>query len=235
MFIDACVLAGSEICRAFPPFEGSPHNAFMSSVELLKRCRNVATVVNTHPEPIQQSGYLDRYRKARAAVKHHAIFTSDGKAEPLDFAEAPSDVHEFIGQRLPEELYYYLSKGVIGPQVLDMLATGELIEIAPFDNGDSDEYKKFLENLNPLRTQALGLLAQPLHRFWFSKEINVYYWFDKNNPRKLIHKEVSVSPAEQTRKWNVRESVFKPELEKDGVWLPLYTLGWQSHRRDVQS
>lgn len=233
IFIDACMLAGSEVCRAFPPFEGSTHNAFMSSVELLKRCRSVATVVNTHPESVQLSGYLDKYRRARAAVKHHVVFTAEGKAEPLDFSEAPSDVHDFIGQRLPEELYYYLSRGVIGPQVLDMLATGELVEIAPFDNGDSEEYKRFLENLNPLRTQALSLLAQPLHRYWVSKEINVYYWFDKENPRKLIHKEVTPTPAELTKKWNVKESVFKRELEKEGVCFfryPFYCNPRKAHK-----
>lgn len=150
-------------------------------------------------------------------MAHHVIFTEEGKAEPLHSETAPSDVHEFIGQRLPEELYFYLSKGMIGPQVVDMLATGELVVVAPFDNGDADEYRKFLDALNPLRLQALSLLAQPLNRYWVSKEVNVHYWFDKNIQRKLVHKDVVPTPYELTKKWNVKEKTLRPDLEKGNV------------------
>lgn len=227
MFIDACMLSGSEVCRAFPLHDGpatSTAHAFLSSVDLIKRARNVSSVFRNHPE-LERSLYVSKFRKARAAVAHHVIFTEEGKAEPLHFDTAPSDVHEFIGQRLPEELYFYLSKGMIGPQVVDMLATGELVVVAPFDNGDADEYRKFLDALNPLRLQALSLLAQPLNRYWVSKEVNVHYWFDKNIQRKLVHKDVVPTPYELTKKWNVKEKVLRPELEKGNVSrfrLPFY-------------
>lgn len=219
MFIDACMLSGSEICRPFPPLEGprssNPH-AFLNSVELIKRTRNASAVFRTHPE-LESSGYVDKYRKARAAITHHVILTDEGKAEPLHFASAPGDVHEFIGHRLPEELYFYLSRGMIGPQVLDMLATGELVVVAPFDNGDSEEYRKFLDALNPLRLQALSLVAQPLNFWWLSKEVSVHYWFDKKNQKKLVPKEVIPSPYELPKKWNVKEKILRPELEKSDV------------------
>lgn len=220
------MLSGSEVCRAFPPHDGpatSTAHAFLSSVDLIKRARNVSSVFRNHPE-LERSLYVSKFRKARAAVAHHVIFTEEGKAEPLHFETAPSDVHEFIGQRLPEELYFYLSKGMIGPQVVDMLATGELVVVAPFDNGDADEYRKFLDALNPLRLQALSLLAQPLNRYWVSKEVNVHYWFDKNIQRKLVHKDVVPTPYELTKKWNVKEKVLKPELEKGNVsrFCPLF-------------
>lgn len=211
------MLSGTELCRPFPGVEGQaqtpPAHAFLSAVSLIKRCRNISTVFNNNAD----LEYVERYRKARASVKHHVIFTEEGKAEPLHSAEAPDDVHEFIGQRLPEELYFYLSRGIIGPQVLDMLATGELVVIAPFDNGEADEYRKFLDALNPLRLQTLSLLAQPLNRWWTSKEVNVHYWFDKKTPRTLIHKDVVPTPYKATDKWNVKESTLKPQLEKSYV------------------
>ncbi|KAL7271158.1 hypothetical protein RUND412_006108 [Rhizina undulata] len=217
-FIDVLMLSGSEILRSFPPLEAginpSPQG-FVNSVDLIRRLRSVGNVVGTtNPDPSQHAAYLEKYKRARASVKHHVIFTDKGKAEQLEFSDSPSDVHEFIGQRLPEELYFYLSRGVIGSEVLDMLATGQLIEIAPLDNGESEEYRKFLDVLNGIRTQALSLLAQSLHRWWLSKEVNVYYWFDKKNPKKLVHKDVMPKPYELTKKWNVKEAVFRPEVEK---------------------
>lgn len=185
-------------------------------MELIKRAHNASGVFRSRPE-LEGSGYAGKYRKARAAVTHHVIFTEEGKAEPLHFESAPGDIHEFIGQRLPEELYFYLSRGMIGPQVLDMLATGELVVVAPFDNGDSDEYRKFLDALNPLRLQALSLLAQPLNFWWLSKEVYVYYWFDKKNPKRLMHRDVVPTPYELTKKWNVKEKTLRPELEKPYV------------------
>lgn len=221
-FIDACLLAGSDLCSTFPPLENGPQ-PLKAALELLRRCGNVANVVSAEQQnpalqkAIQQSGYLDKYYRARAAVKHHVIMTDDGKVEPLELADAPSDVHEFIGQRFPEELYFYLSRGVIGPQVPNMLASGELIEMAPLDNGESEEYRKFLESLVPIRTQALSLLAQPLHRWWHNKDVEVYYWFDPKKPRKLVHKEVQPTPYDATSQWNVKETTFKPALEKKNV------------------
>ena len=214
-------MAGSDLCLTFPPLENG-HQPLKSALDLLQRYRTVTNVVNSQQEAqkITQSGYLEKYFRARAAVKHHVIMTEDGTVEPLDAIDAPSDVHEFIGQRFPDELYFYLSRGVIGPEVLNMLASGELIEVAPLDNGESEEYQKFLLALVPIRTQALSLLAQPLYRFWHSKEVSVYYWWDPKNPQKLVHKEVQPTPYEATSQWHVKEVVFRLALEKSNVSYP---------------
>lgn len=208
----------------FPPLENG-HQPLKSALDLLQRYGSVKNVVNSQQEApgsqkIAQSGYLEKYFRARAAVKHHVIMTEDGTVEPLDAIDAPNDVHEFIGQRFPDELYFYLSRGVIGPEVLNMLASGELIEVAPLDNDDSEEYQKFLLALVPIRTQALSLLAQPLYRFWHSKEVSVYYWWDPKTPQKLVHKEVQPTPYEATSQWHVKGAVFRPALEKSNVSFP---------------
>ncbi|POG64340.1 hypothetical protein GLOIN_2v1676459 [Rhizophagus irregularis DAOM 181602=DAOM 197198] len=45
------------------------------------------------------------------------VLTDDGKIEPLNVENAPTDIHDVIGYRLPDEIYYYLSKGLMSPQV----------------------------------------------------------------------------------------------------------------------
>jgi hypothetical protein len=46
------------------------------------------------------------------------VLTDEGEVKPLNIEQAPNDIHEFIGYRLPDEVYYYLVRGLIGPQVL---------------------------------------------------------------------------------------------------------------------
>lgn len=214
-FHDAILLSGCSFCRTFPPLENST-SRFSDAVALLKRHRSVGNAINAHPD---QGAYLEKFKKARAAIRHHIVLTEEGKTEPLEFAESPGDVHEFIGQRLPEELYFYLSRGMIGPQVLDMITTREYIQAAPLDNNDSEEYKKFLTGLNVTKTEGLSLLAKSMHRYWLTREVKVYYWFDPTHPKTLIHKDITYQ-FEAALKWNVREDVWGPVMDKQKVVHP---------------
>ena len=139
-----------------------------------------------------------------------------GKIEEMNRADAPKDVHEFIGQRLPEELYFYLSRGVIGPQVLDMINTFQYTQVAPLDNNESEEYKKFLGHLNTLRVESLALLTKNLHGYWKTREVKVYFWFDPANPQSLIPKEIQ-PPSDAVQNWNVREEIWGPVMDKQKV------------------
>lgn len=66
---------------------------------------------------ISKTQYIDLFCRTRCAVKYHLILTDEGEIKPLNIEHAPNDIHEFIGYRLPDELYYYLMRGLIGPQV----------------------------------------------------------------------------------------------------------------------
>ncbi|KAI5842872.1 PIN domain-like protein [Tricharina praecox] len=166
-FVDAILLSGCSFCRPFPPLENSQQQ-FSDAVALIKRNRSVGNAINSHPD---QTEYLDKFRKARAAIKHHPVMTEDGKVEQMNFHESPADVQDFIGLRLPEELYFYLSRGMIGSQVMDMITTGEYIQSPPLDGNESDEYKKFLNELNVMRTESLSLLSKSIHRLWFTRTL----------------------------------------------------------------
>jgi len=162
----------------------------------------------------QQLNYLDRYRKARLAIKHHVVLTTDGKIEPFDADKAPGDIHEFIGQRLPEELYFYLSRGLIGPRVLNWQTSGEIIELPPLDNGESQEYERLVkEQLVDTRSSAISLLSVSLTRFYQHQDVTLRCWFDKSNPKKIGKRDVeSLKPI--IADWNVLEEVYSLEKNK---------------------
>ncbi|KAI9798257.1 MAG: hypothetical protein M1825_005390 [Sarcosagium campestre] len=230
MFVDACMLSGSTFLPTFPPLENpsvyqKPFN-IRDVVSMMFTMGKTATAVCTHYQDeaqVQRLDYLDRYQRGRLAVKHHVILTDDGKVEPLDVDHAPWDVHEFIGQRLPEELYFYMSKGIIGPRVLNWLTSGQLLERPPLDNGESPQYRRLVrDQLSPLRTQTLALLSQPLSRFYHRKDVTVRFWFDDDLQRTLSHKDIVPAPRDLVSNWNVTQSALDKRVQEIG--LPPNTL-----------
>jgi Temperature dependent protein affecting M2 dsRNA replication len=158
--------------------------------------------------------YLDRFRKAKMAIKHHVVVTREGKVEPFDIIHASGDIHEFIGQRLPEELYFYLSKGIIGPRVLNWRTSGEILEAPPLDNGESDEYRKLVrEQLTEMRTSTISLLSFSLHRVYQHRDLNLRCWFDKDKVETITMRNLD-DPRPLVSQWHVPESVFGP-MRKD--------------------
>ncbi|KAI9820963.1 MAG: hypothetical protein M1832_003435 [Thelocarpon impressellum] len=222
VFIDACMLSGTSFLPTFPPLENPVLSrkpfTIRDTINMMLTVGPSVTAVCTHYQDeaqVQQMDYLDKYRRGRLAVKHHVVLTDDGKVEPLNVDLAPSDIHEFIGQRLPEELYFYLSKGVVGPRVLNWLTSGELFENPPLDSGDSEEYHKLVrDQLAPLRMQALALLSQPISRFYQRKDVTARFWFDKDLSKVLSHKDLVPSPRELVAPWNVKEGELAGQRAK---------------------
>ncbi|CAG8764876.1 10784_t:CDS:2, partial [Dentiscutata heterogama] len=134
----------------------------------------------------------------------------EGKVEPLNAETSPSDIHDVIGYRLPDEVYFYLSRGLMSPQVINTLISGVLIENPPLCNGETQEYKQFLKQILDLRTQAMGLLTQPLHQFYQSRRVVSVYWFESGNEHPLNH-NVAPSVHETLNTWNVLERGLEEE------------------------
>lgn len=146
---------------------------------------------------------------------------------------APTDIHEFIGYRLPDEVYYYLSRGLIGAQVLNTLISGVLIEMPPTGNGESIEYHSFLNQLSEIRTQTLSLLSQPLHQFYQQRKVVSLYWFEPNIEHVMLHHASAVQQTgghnvgavssalnnvwERTQGWCVGRELIEEELRKQKV------------------
>lgn len=222
-FVDACMLAGNDLLDTFPLLtkhsKGKP--ALISAADMM--------VSNDHNNPngdkicqkyhkdsmLNGVNYLDKYRKARLAVKHHAVLTIGGKVEMFNAQQAPSNVIDYAGSRLPDEIYYYLSKGLISTRVLNWLASEEILESPPLDGGESAEYRHLVrDQLADMRTSTIGILAFSLFRSYKNKPLEMRCWFNKNDIKLFDLKATDEDPRQPISKWNVQESVFGSELRK---------------------
>ena len=217
VFVDALLLAGSSSLRTFPPLEtsalpGKPFS-FRDAVGLIASAgRSVVQLCNQFSGDVlvKQVNYLDRYKRAITSIKHHIVITKDGEVESLNKDSAPSDLHDCVGQRLPEELNMYLSRGMVQPRVLNWLASGTILMLAPYDGGDSLTYQDLVRSqLEPLRRQALSLIADSLNRYYQRKEITTRFWFAPSYESKVNIKDLLPSPKESLASWNVNIDMIR--------------------------
>lgn len=222
VFSDACLLAGSKILRPFPPLTNptmfSKGYSIRDVVNLIMSCGRSLTQVcaqySTDPT-MKDIDYLDRYKRAVTTIRHHIVITKEGDIETLDQENAPFDAHDCIGQRLPEELNMYLSRGMIQPRVLNWLTSGKIYVTAPYDGGDSTEYQNLVKTqLEPMRKQALSLLADHVHRYYQRKEITTKLWFDQEYESSFNIKDLLPSPKEALSKWNVKGDIILEQRRK---------------------
>ncbi|CAO1599130.1 hypothetical protein XANCAGTX0491_002873 [Xanthoria calcicola] len=234
-FEDALLLAGSKILSPFPPTNRAGKTyAFRDIASLLAVTVGGAVTLcnqNSDDEEVQRLEYLDRYKRAMAGIRHHVVITSEGDIETLDKDSAPDDLHDCVGQRLPEELNMYLSRGMIRPRVLSWLASGIILILAPYDGGDSKVYQDLVRHqLEPVRRQTLSLLADSLNRYYQRKEITTRYWFDPSSPSSVNIKDLLPSPKDSINSWNIKENALSDRrqtlIDKQTPDLPLGSLSF---------
>ncbi|KAL8974722.1 MAG: hypothetical protein Q9197_001053 [Variospora fuerteventurae] len=226
LFIDALLLAGSKALGQFPAFKGKSYT-IRDVVHLLASYgRSVVNLCNQYPEDEQVPratylNYLDQFKRALTGIRHHVVITVEGDIEALDKEIAPSDLHYCVGQRLPEELNMYLSRGLVQPRVLNWLASGTILMLAPYEGGDSQVYQNLIQvQLEPIKKQALSLLADSVHRYYQRKEITTKYWFDLTSETKFNIKDLLPSPKSSISAWNVQEDALLDRLHAMGVRPP---------------
>lgn len=183
--VEAAIAAAS-----FPPVEhmvqaqpamGAPMTALRAVQDLAGAHGSVYAAVVAYPD---NGGYGDRFRRACAAARYQPVLKDNGHVEPLDEDEdLPNDVHDVVGKRLPDEHLFYMSKGLIGTELLTALAYGVYIEEAPLDGGESPEYRSFITGLQPIRGKALNLLTQTMHRYYQYNQMKALYWFEPKTQR----------------------------------------------------
>jgi hypothetical protein len=211
MLRDAQLLLGTSFTPTFPILEGmatTKSTGIVDAISLLNGTgKSVIQLCNYHRDhpQVQALKYADRYKKAIMTIRHHVIMEKNGVVAPLHFDEAPGDVHEFVGQRLPEELFFYISKGLLGPQIPNWLTSGEIVLTLPGGVLDSEPYRRLvIELLNPLRTEALKILAESLHYYYQSRIIKVDPWIPQDTSGLTI--EIRNTPAMKAKlaQWKVR-------------------------------
>ena len=206
LFTDACMLSG---CSMLPPLPSLPPARTSKLQQLAGLLKSSGVSVYSFIEKDHRnvdSDYLNRYKRSRLAVKHDIVLTLDGKVEPLAAEEIPNDLHDIIGQRLPDELYYYLFMGAMGPRMLNQLTSSRIYEDCPADGGESETYKSLVsERLTPMRTLSLALLAFRLHRAYNHRMIELTTWYAPDNPMQINVNERG-DPLAPIREWRILEN-----------------------------
>jgi hypothetical protein len=227
IFVDALILAGTPFLPTLPNLNSpnrtdllKPHSAIKMIMSMSNGKSGHSVVINNHDDPrFKQMEYVDRYQKARSAVRNHPIYTIEGKIEPLDTSSMPNDAVNYLQSRLPDEVYHYLSAGLINARVLQWRTTCHIFDVPPMDGGDSPEYRTLVSSkLTPLRTSAINLLSSSLHNWYRHKNLEQRCWF--SDPA-AAPQEIRVVGTQDNLAivdtWNVKEATLKDAVSKHDV------------------
>lgn len=244
-FLDVGILVGFGDSPAFPP---TMHDqALKATVDMVKYYKSGYTAVSAFAEhaQIKAMQYSDHFARSRAMIKYSLILSSEGTVVPLPIAlphpqphghsnnrhhmtnaDVPIDLHEIFTNRLPDEIYFYLSRGLIGPPALVWLTTGQIIEAPPLDNGETTEYRRFVKEVitdgqTGPRATALALISSVTHSFWASRKVYGQFWFDQQPPsqQKTVshNSQQTAQLVERVSGWNVPYSTVEEELRRQNV------------------
>jgi len=244
-FLDTGLLLG---CDHLPTFPATYEHNLKSFVDMVKFYKTGHAAVNAfleHPG-VKQTSYMDAFCRTRCMVKYSLILNSEGSVTSLPLAlsipggshghhnnitaaDIPQDLHEVFTNRLPDEIFFYMSRGLIGPQVLVWLTTGQVIEPPPLDNGETHEYRRFIkevitEGSTGPRATALGLISNVLNNFWSNRRVTGSFWFETgpiNPPKTIGHASQPTSAlVGHVAGWHVPSAVVEDELRRQNVRIP---------------
>ncbi|WFD18915.1 hypothetical protein MCAP1_001128 [Malassezia caprae] len=232
-FLDTVLLAGMEYCSTFPALQDES-TGLMHSRGGFMLCSQFAE----HPM-VAKNAYLDQFCHARAMIKFSLVLSPDGGVVvPLPLAlhekgpkpEIPSDLHEIFSFRLPDQVLLYLSRGLVSSSVLGSLLSGYVIESAPLDNGDTEEYHQFVreyltEGATSPRCVAIALACGALHPFWRQRKVSAVYWFQPQADAPVPHDAPATQQLlAQNDQWHVPAALLDEELRRQSsstIDLPL--------------
>ena len=245
-FLDIGILVGFDNS---PPFPLAVHEqALKATIDMVKYYKTGHATVSAfvdHPA-VKAIQYADHYARTRALIKYSLIISSEGAVLPLPLAitstpnhgpsdrhshhptaaDIPQDLHEIFTHRLPDEVYFYLSRGLLGPQALVWLTTGQIIENPPLDNGETTEYKRFVKEVitdgqTGPRATALALISSVGHAFWTNRKVLGQFWFEAPNPhnqKPVQHNSPQTAAlVDRVSGWNVPYAIVEEELRRQNV------------------
>jgi len=246
-FLDIGILLGFDQSPPFPP---SVHEqALKATVDMVKYYKSghlAVSAFSEHPA-VKAMQYNDHFARTRTMIRCSLVLNSEGAVQPLPLAitgstsstsgsgghhnhltaaDIPVDLQDIFTHRLPDEVYFYLSRGLMGPQALIWLTTGQIIESPPLDNGETSEYKRFVKEVitdgqTGPRAMTLAMLTSVMHNFWSKKQVSGYFWFDQPTPhgQKAISHNLpqTTQLAERVTGWTVPYPIVEDELRRQNV------------------
>ncbi|KAG0265507.1 hypothetical protein DFQ27_000586 [Actinomortierella ambigua] len=216
-FLDFCILAGFDQFPSFPPLNMDGAFAIRNLQDMLRTNRTGFNAVKAYADApsVVSSNYVDLFMRTRCAIRYQPILTMDGHIEALNADQAPSDIHEFVGFRLPDEVYYYLSRGVFSELALNVLLWGYSLEYSPLCNGETKEYRELLTTtVLGIKAQTLANLAAHLHSYYRDKKILAVYWFEHGTtaPEHPIKEDVAPVKVSEVANWKSGKNTIKGEV-----------------------
>ena len=240
-FLDAGILAGFDHSQSFPPIHSEQH--LKPVIDMVRHYKTGIGAVNAfqdHPV-VKQTKYVEHFARTRSMIKFSLILSADGGVQPLPLAlnvtlpqgaphitiaDIPRDLEDIFTSRLPDEVYYYLSRGLIGPQALIWLTSGQIVEHPPLDNGETGEYKRFVkeiltEGTSGPRATALALVSNVLHSSWQNRKVQPWFWFENSSGKFVSHNAPqTIQLVDRVSSWAVTSAVVEEELRRQNVGLP---------------
>lgn len=233
-FIDSCLLCGTAISPTFPQIEGT--FLIKSAMELVRMFgsayRAVLHFAEIFPQPIFQD-YLQQYKRAVCFSKFGIVMDTKGLTlPPVPTESVPNDINIYFGTRLPNEIYFYISRGLIPCKMIGALVSGcfsDPVSILEQHIGDKAsqgtfsgansglnpgrdnaaavaavDQRRFVDDLEEIWSQGLNLLTQPLNRFYQARDIVSLHGHNQQASLKVMH---SYDPPlyNDTRAWMIYE------------------------------
>ncbi|KAJ9122498.1 hypothetical protein QFC22_001927 [Naganishia vaughanmartiniae] len=257
--IDLCLLSGNDILPRCPllaprgeqflPEELQPPPGPLAGILKQSQSGIRYLIACQNEPPIRETGYLESFVKARAAIRFALVLTDEGTCAPLPLVcsgaaailpsdmtlfppmkpgptftapDIPCDLDTIFSSRLPEEMYYYLSRGLVSPTILGWVSSGRLEETRPLDDGGKKEYTQFVRNVltrgeTAPRNMAVTLLLSHLNPAWRDQHaIYASYYFDDQpnwKENKLQDLRNSGLIARST-KWKIPGPMIDDELRR---------------------
>jgi len=218
MFIDALLMAGTSFLPEFPPLKEVtiiPRQPPMvqDAVNLLRTSeKSVETACNSFNDILKQRDptWLQKYRRARMSVEHFIYIDESGEIKVHKHDTLTHDNWEYLGYRLPEELYHYLDRGLIGSRILSWISFGKIAVFPTLDGGSPAEYRKLVtEQLAELRQLALYLVLPRMNRGIQFKPIKVRVWYDDRYSHKMEYRPQdpqALKALQQAHTWDVSKA-----------------------------
>lgn len=157
-------------------------------------------------------------------VNEHS--TDDGSASEqnvISHPDIPSSIHSVVSQRLPPELFFYQSIGLLPLTVIESLTLGEIYIGPPLESGHSESYRTLVTSAFFRRgiERQIVMLSKIMNRYYQVKQIKLRYWFtDVQDEINLKLMAANLNPIPQYGDSSEDEFVFSELIEnKNAVQL----------------
>ena len=124
---------------------------------------------------LQDPAYLASLQRALTFVYRQPVLQLDGTVKLLNLVHKPlpKDLTDVIGCQLSPVMLSYVTRGLLGPELLKAMVWGRYAEPAPSGPALGAAYTTLQTALSPIRQQAYALLVSTAHRYFQMREVVV--------------------------------------------------------------